>query len=76
MRWEGGEHGRVVRWQGGKNERMVMEKGWRYLVLFKGRGYNMSPRFHLFVSGVNQGNEEVGWIQDFFAWPHRVKDSP
>ena len=29
----------------------------------------MSPRFHLFVSDVNQGNEGAGWVQDFLAWP-------
>ena len=24
-------------------------------------------RFHLFVSDVNQGNKEAGWVQDFLA---------
>ena len=44
-------------------------------------------RFHLFVLDViqgdegmgldvNQGDEEVGWIQDFFAWPKESKDIP
>ena len=41
--------GRLVRWQGG-----------RYLVLFKDGGHKMSPRFHLFVSDVNQRNQGVG----------------
>ena len=52
MKWEGGESGRIVRWQGGKGGRMVRQKGGRYLVLFKGGGHKMSPRFHLFVSDV------------------------
>ena len=30
-----------------------------FLVLFKDGGPNVSPRFHLFVSDVNQGNEEA-----------------
>ena len=29
-----------------------------FLVLFKGRGPKICPRFHLFVSDFNQGNEE------------------
>ena len=39
-----------------------------FLVLFKDRGRRVSPRFHLFVSDVNQGNKEVGRVQDFVAW--------
>ena len=53
---------RVVRWEreeggkdGWKGGRMVRQKGGRYLVLYK-----MSPRFHLFVSDVNQGIKRVG----------------
>ena len=38
------------------------------LVLFKDGGHRVSPRFHLFVSDVNHGNKEVGWVQDFLAW--------
>ena len=30
-----------------------------FLVLFKDGGSSVSPRFYLFVSGVNQGNEEA-----------------
>ena len=30
-----------------------------FLVLFKDGGRRVSLRFHLFVSGVNQGNEEA-----------------
>ena len=30
------------------------------LVLFKDGGLRVSPRFHLIVSNVNQGNEEAG----------------
>ena len=33
----------------------------------------MSPRFHLFVSDVIQGNEVVGWVRDFLAWPQGWK---
>ena len=56
MRWQGGEGGRVVRWDGG-----------RFLVLFKGGGCRVSPRFHLFLFDVSQGKEWAGWIQDFLA---------
>ena len=31
-------------------------------------GDKMSPRLHLSVFDVNQGNEGVGWVQDFLAW--------
>ena len=31
-----------------------------FLVLLNDGGCRMSPRFHLFVSDVNQGNEEAG----------------
>ena len=37
-----------VRWEGG-----------RFLVLFKGGEHRVSPRFDLFVSDVNQGNERL-----------------
>ena len=63
----------MARWERGK---MVRQKGGRYLVLFKGGGHKMSPRFHLFVSDVNQWNEEVRWVQDFLAWPQGWKDFP
>ena len=72
VRWEGGEGGRVVKWQGG---RMVKQKGGKDLVLLKGEGHKMSPRFHLFVYDVNQGNKRVA-CQDFLAWLHGWKDSP
>ena len=51
---------RVVRWQGGKGGRIVRWHGERFLVLFEGGGCRVSPRFHLFVSDVNQENKEVG----------------
>ena len=57
MRWEGGNGGRVMRWQGGKDRRVVRWEGGRFLVLFKGREYRVSPSFYLFVSDVNQRNE-------------------
>ena len=59
VRWEGEEGGKDG-WKGG---RMVRQKGGRYLVLYK-----MSPRFHLFVSDVNQGIKGVGWVHNFLAW--------
>ena len=67
-RWQGGKGGKVVRWQGGKGGRMVRQKGGSYLVLFKDRGHKISPRFHLFVSDINQGKKVVDWVQDFLAW--------
>ena len=67
---------RKVRWEGGKGGRVVRRDDERYLVLFKGWGHRMSPRFHLFVSDVNQENEGTRWVQDFLAWPQRRKDSP
>ena len=77
MGWEGGEGGRVVRWQdgkggkvvrsqGGKGGRMVWQKGERYLVLFKSGRHKMSPRFHIFVSDVNQGLKEWDGFKIFW----------
>ena len=57
VRWEGGKDGRVMRWQGGKGWRVVRWEDGRFLVLFKGGEQRMNPRFYLFVSDVNQGNE-------------------
>ena len=54
-----------MRWQGGG-----------FLVLFKGGGCRVTPRFHLMVSDVNQGKEKAGWIQDFLVWSQEWKDSP
>ena len=65
-----------MRWEGGEGRRMDRQKGGRYSILFKSGGHKMSPRFHLFVSDVNQGNRGVGRVQDFLAWPQRWKDSP
>ena len=42
---------RVVRSQGG---RMVKWQDGKFLVLFKSGGHEVSPRFHLFVSDVDQ----------------------
>ena len=42
-KWQGGKGGRVMRWQSG-----------RYPVLFEDEGRRVSPRFHFFVSDVNQ----------------------
>ena len=52
----------MVRWEGGK-----------FLVLFKGGGCRVSPRFHLFVFDVNQGNEEAGWMYDLLHSPRDGK---
>ena len=38
-----------------------------FLVLFKDGGRRVSLNFIIFVSDVNQGNEEARWIQDFLA---------
>ena len=47
-----------------------------FLVLFKGKGCKVNPRFHLFVSDGNQRNERVGWVQDILVSPQGWKDSP
>ena len=39
------------------------------LVLSKNGGPSVGPRFHLFVSDVNERNEETVWVQNFLAWP-------
>ena len=49
MRWQGRKGGRVMKWEGE-----------RFLVLFQGGEQRVSPRFYLFVSDVNQGNEGDG----------------
>ena len=41
-----------------------MWEGGRFLVSFKGGEFRVSPRFHLFVSDLNQENKVVGWAQD------------
>ena len=60
VKWQDGKGGKVVRWQGGKGGRMVRQKVGSYLALFKDGGHKMSPRFHLFVSDVNQVNKGEG----------------
>ena len=57
MRWEGGKGGRVMRCQGGKGRRVVRWEGGSFLVLFECGEHRVSPRFCLFGSDVNQGNE-------------------
>ena len=66
----------VRRWQGEKSRRVVRQHSGRFLVIFKGGRRRVAPRFHLFVSDVDQQNEGAGWVQDYFAWPERQKDSP
>ena len=60
-RWGVSEVAKWERWENGEVER------WGHLVLFKDGGHKMSPRFHLVVSDVNEGNKGVGWVQDFLA---------
>ena len=60
MRLEGGKGGRVMRSQVGKGGRVMRWEGGRFLVLFKGGEYRVSPRFYLFVSDVNQRNKGDG----------------
>ena len=74
VRWKIMKGGRVVSWQVGKGGRVVGWQGRRFLVLFKGRGRMVGPRY-LFVS-VNQRNEGAGCVQDFLAWLQGWKDSP
>ena len=38
-----------------------------FLVLFKDEGRRVSPRFHVLVSDVNQGNKETEWVHDFLT---------
>ena len=47
-----------------------------FLALFKNWGRRVRPRFHLFVSDVNQGIKYAEWVQDFLAWPQGWKDPP
>ena len=53
----------------------LRQKGGRYLVLFKDDGHKVSPRFHLFVSDVNQAREGVEWVPNFLAGLQEWKDS-
>ena len=63
-RWKGE---RIVRWQGWRGGRLVRLPGGRgLLVLLKGG--EVSPRFHLFVSNINEWNEGARWLQYFLAW--------
>ena len=58
--WQGGKGARVMRWHGGKSGKMVKWQGGRFLALFKSRGHKVGPRFHLFVSDVDQRNKRAG----------------
>ena len=57
VRWEGGKCGRVMMWQSGKGKRVVRWEDERFMVLFKDGKHSVSPRFYIFVSDVNPGNE-------------------
>ena len=68
VRWQVGKGRRVVSWQGGEGGRLLKWQGGRFLVLFKGERRRVTPRFHLFISNVNQRNGGAGWVQgDFLA---------
>ena len=68
VRWQVGKGRRVVSWQGGEGGRLLKWQGGRFLVLFKGGRRRVTPRFHLFISNVNQRNGGAGWVQgDFLA---------
>ena len=71
VRWQVQRGGRVVRRQVGKGGRVAKWQGGRFLVLFNVRGRRMSPRFHIFVSNVDQWNAGAGWVQDYLAWLQR-----
>ena len=63
-RWEVGKVGRWERWKANEvarweRWRVVRWEGGRFLVLFSDGEHRVSPRFYLFVSDVNQGNEGV-----------------
>ena len=61
-RWEGGEVGKVGKvrgWCGWEGGRVVVLEGGRFIVLFKGRGCRVIPKFHLFVFDVNQENQQT-----------------
>ena len=58
VKWQIGIGGRVVRWQGGNSGGVVMWQGGR----FEGGGCRVIPRFHCFVSDVNQRNEGAGCV--------------
>ena len=73
VRWQVRKGGTVVRWQGGKGGRVVRWQSGRFLVLFEDGRRRVSPRFHLFVSDVNETKEQG---EDILAWPQRWKDSP
>ena len=75
MRWEGEKRRRLVKWEDSKDGKMLRQEVRRYLVLFKGGAHKMSPRLHLFVSDVIQGNKEVVWVQDFLGWLQGWKSS-
>ena len=75
MRWQSGNSGRVVRWQDGKGGKVVSQEGGKYLILFKDGGRRVRPRFHLFASDVNEGNEGAEWVEDFLASQQEWKDS-
>ena len=55
--WEGGKGRWVMRWQGVKGRGVVKWEGERFFILFKSLEHKVGPRFYLFVSDVNQGNE-------------------
>ena len=63
-RWERWEDNEVVRWRRWESGEVGR---WGVPGLFKGGECRVTPRFHLFISDVNQGKEKAGWIQDFLV---------
>ena len=55
-RWEGSKVARWERWESSEVAR------WEVPGFIRGRGCRVSPRFHLFVSDVNQRNEGAGCV--------------
>ena len=66
-RWEGSEW---ERWENGETER------WEVPCFIQGWGTQDESKISSFVSDVNQGNEGLGWVQDFLVWLQGWKDSP
>ena len=48
-------------WEVEKGRRVLRWECEKFLVLFKGGECRVSPKFHLFVFDVNQGNKKTGW---------------
>ena len=63
----------VARWERRESKEVTR---WEVPGLIGGGGCSVSPRFHHFVSDVNQRNEGAGRIQGILVWSQEWKDSP